>query len=138
MALPLVPADLASLPSLDLAPLLHRHVWELDGADGASVRVAHQPRLVTDDMAQLLHAAIAGVGIVKLPTMVADDHISAGRLVDVTPGWHPRSGIVHAVFASRRGLLPSVRSFLDFLAGEYDRAKTAPAALSVPANLPVS
>jgi DNA-binding transcriptional LysR family regulator len=35
------------------------------------------------------------------------------------PGWTPRSGIVHAVFPSRRGLLPSVRSFIDFLAAEY-------------------
>lgn len=78
-----------------------------------------RPRLVTDDMAQLLQAAIAGVGIVKLPSMVVDEHLSSGRLVDVTPGRTPRSGIVHAVFPSRRGLLPTVRSFIDFLASEY-------------------
>lgn len=119
MALPLVPADLGALPSLDLAPSLPRHVWELQGAEGASVRVTHKPRLVTDDMAQLLHAALAGVGVVKLPSMVADEHIAAGRLVNVTPGWTPRAGIVHAVFPTRRGLLPSVRSLIDFLAAEY-------------------
>jgi len=121
MALPLVPPDLGTLPSLDLAPMLPKHTWELHGADGASVHVTHKPRLVTDDMAQLLHAALEGVGIVKLPTMVADAHITTGALVDVTPGWVPRGGIVHAVFPSRRGLLPSVRSFIDFLAAEYDR-----------------
>jgi DNA-binding transcriptional LysR family regulator len=85
----------------------------------------HKPRLVTDDMAQLLHAALEGVGLVKLPTMVVDTHIGSGRLVDVTPGWTPRSGIVHAVFPSRRGLLPSVRSFIDFLAAEYERVGKA-------------
>ncbi|MGE3066889.1 MAG: LysR substrate-binding domain-containing protein [Hyphomicrobiaceae bacterium] len=120
-ALPLVPADLGSLPSLDVAPMLQSHVWELYGADGASVRVAHTPRLVTDDMAQLLHAALEGVGVVKLPSMVADTHITAGRLVDVTPGWTPRGGLVHAVFGSRRGLLPSVRGLIDHLAVEYSR-----------------
>ena len=34
-------------------------------------------------------------------------------------GETPRSGIVHAVFPSRRGLLPSVRGLIDFLAAEY-------------------
>ena len=59
MTLPLVPADLGALPSLDLAPLLPKHIWELHGPDGASVRITHKPRLLTDDMAQLLHAALA-------------------------------------------------------------------------------
>jgi DNA-binding transcriptional LysR family regulator len=117
--LPLVPADLVTLPSLDLAPALTKHIWELYGPDGASVRVAHKPRLLTDDMAQLLNAALAGVGVVKLPSMVADEHIASGKLVDVVPDWRPQSGIVHAVFPTRRGLLPSVRGFIDFLAAEY-------------------
>ena len=121
--LPLVPADLGALPSLDFAPALAKHVWELNGPDGASVRLTHKPRLVTDDVAQLLHAALAGVGVVKLPSMVADEHIASGRLVNVTPGWTPRGGIVHAVFPTRRGLLPSVRSYIDFLAAEYSRIK---------------
>ena len=122
LKLPLVPIDLGALPSLDLAPMLAKHVWQLNGAEGATVRVTHNPRLVTDDMSQLLYAALEGVGVVKLPTMVTDEYIASGRLVDVLPGWAPQSGIVHAVFASRRGLLPSVRSFIDFLAGEYGRA----------------
>lgn len=124
--LPLVPADLGALPSLDLGPQQAKHVWELEGADGASVRVVHKPRLVTDDMAQLLHAALAGVGVVRLPAMVVDDNVENGKLVNVMPGWTPKGGIVHAVFPSRRGLLPSVRSFIDFLAGEYAAAAKRP------------
>lgn len=124
-SLPLVPADLSALPSLDLGPIRATHTWELHGTDGASVRVTHKPRLVTDDMAQLLHAALQSVGVVKLPTMVVDTYVASGRLVDVTSGWTPRGGIVHAVFPSRRGLLPSVRSFIDFLAAEYERAGKA-------------
>lgn len=121
MALPLLPADLGAMPSLDLAPMLPKHIWELHDAGGACVRIFHKPRLVTDDMAQLLHAALQGIGIVKLPTMVVDAHIETGALVDVMPGWMPLGGIVHAVFPSRRGLLPSVRSLIDFLAAEYGR-----------------
>ena len=122
LKLPLVPTDLGTLPSLDLTPMLAKHVWQLNGAEGAAVRVTHKPRLLTDDMSQLLYAALEGVGVVKLPAMVANEHLASGRLVDVVPGWTPLGGIVHAVFPSRRGLLPSVRSFIDYLAAEYSRA----------------
>lgn len=54
--------------------------------------------------------------------MVADEYIASGKFVDVLPGWTPQSGIVHAVFPTRRGLLPSVRGLIDFLAMEYGRA----------------
>jgi DNA-binding transcriptional LysR family regulator len=39
--------------------------------------------------------------------------------VEVLPHWLPRSGIIHAVFPSRRGLLPAVRGLLDFLVAEF-------------------
>ena len=115
----LVPADLSDLPSLDLGPPHREHAWSLEGPDGAKAVVPHQPRLVTDEMAQLHAAALHGVGVVQLPTMIVGQDVAEGRLVDVLPRWAPRSGIVHAVFPSRRGLLPSVRGLIDFLAAEY-------------------
>jgi DNA-binding transcriptional LysR family regulator len=51
--------------------------------------------------------------------MVVKADLDSGALVDVLPQWSPRAGIVHAVFSSRRGLLPSVRALLDFLAAEF-------------------
>lgn len=116
---PIRPADLASLPSLGLGPMTRDHAWQLSGPDEASVRIPYKPRLVTDDMAQLLHAAVEGVGVVQLPDIVADAAIKSGSLVVLLPDWKPASGSVQAVFASRRGLLPSVRTFIDFLAAEY-------------------
>jgi hypothetical protein len=35
--------------------------------------------------------------------------------VRLLPEWSTPVGVVHAVFPSRRGLSPAVRSFLDFL-----------------------
>jgi len=112
------PADLNGLPSLDLGPPRRDHQWELEHPDGQMATVLHRPRLVTDDMAALRDAALAGVGIVKLPTMLVAQDVAAGRLVHVLPDWRPRAGIIHAVFPSRRGLLPSVRALLDFLGNE--------------------
>jgi DNA-binding transcriptional LysR family regulator len=114
----LSPADLVGLPSLDLGPPHREHVWQLRHEDGRTAAVRHAPRLVTDDMPALRDAAYAGVGVVQLPMMMIWEDLAAGRLVDVLPGWHPPAGIVHATFASRRGLLPSVRALLDFLVRE--------------------
>ncbi|MGH8788217.1 MAG: LysR family transcriptional regulator [Cupriavidus necator] len=120
IAAPLVPADLANLPSLDLGPPQSEHVWSLEGPDGASAQVRHTPRLIADDIVALRSAVLQGVGIAKLPTMMVHKELQDGSLVEVLPQWVPRSGIVHAVFPTRRGLLPSVRKLLDFLAQEYE------------------
>ncbi len=90
------------------------YAWDLHHADGQATLVPHTPRLITDDMSVLRDAAIAGAGAAQLPTIFIADDIKAGRLVHVLPDWRPRSGIVHAVFPSRRGLLPSVRALIDF------------------------
>ena len=113
-----LPADLAGLPSLDFGPAGGEHRWRLTHADGSIAEVRHAPRLITDDMAVLRDAALAGAGAARLPTLVVWDDLQAGRLVTLLPDWKPSNEIVHAVFPSRRGLLPSVRALLDFLADE--------------------
>ncbi|MFM0658076.1 LysR family transcriptional regulator [Paraburkholderia sediminicola] len=115
---PAVPADLAVLPSLDFGPPHGEHVWHLEGP-GGSAAVHHTPRFVTDDMIALRQAAVAGAGIVQLPVMMVRDELMSGALVTLIPAWRPKSGIIHAVFPSRRGLLPSVRKLIDFLAAQF-------------------
>ncbi len=118
---PEVPADLARLPSMDLGVPQNDHVWALVGPDGAQASVYHRPRLITRGMLTLRTAALAGVGIVQLPTMVVAEQLASGALVNVMPQWAPRREIIHAVFASRRGQLPSVRALIDFLALGFER-----------------
>jgi len=117
---PLAPAELAGVASLDWGPP-RDHVWQLEGPDGAHAELRHTPRYVTDDMTALRQAALRGVGVVQLPCMVVEDDLAAGRLVDILPRWVPRSGVVHAVFPTRRGLIPGVRRLLDFLAAHIQR-----------------
>lgn len=116
-------ADLSHLPSVTLGPPRDHYQWQLEHADGQTANVTHLPRLVSDDMAALRDAAIAGVGVVKLPTMMVWQQIEAGQLVHVLPDWRPPAGIVHAVFSSRRGLLPAVRTLLDFRVAECAEAR---------------
>jgi DNA-binding transcriptional LysR family regulator len=119
---PREPADLARFDTLDMARLGGEHVWRLTGPDGAVSNVAHRPRLVTDEMMTLRQAALDGVGIVGLPRFLVSDDLARGALEVVLPQWMPPSGLVHAVFPSRRGLLPGVRKFIDALAAEFAAA----------------
>ncbi|MEQ9547666.1 MAG: LysR substrate-binding domain-containing protein [Marinobacter sp.] len=114
------PEDLTRLPSIDFEQADGQHTWCLDGPDGVSVQVHHKPRLVTDDVFTLRQAAIAGLGVVKMPLIVGGRDLIEGRLTNVLPGWQPRGGIFHAVFPSRRGLLPAIRAFLDYLSEQVD------------------
>ncbi len=116
---PTVPADLRELPSLDWDRSDSSHSWCLDGPDGASTQIDHYPRLVTDDLTLLRQAALDGLGVVQLPLIIGGHDIAAGALVDVLPDWAPRGGIVHAVFPSKRGLLPSIRKLIDYLADSF-------------------
>ncbi len=119
VAPPRVPADLAALPSLALGQPQDDHVWNLRGPGGAHATIPHRPRFVTRGMFALRAAAVAGVGVVQLPTMMIRDAVARGELQVVLPDWAPRREMVHAVLASRRGLLPAVRALLDFLVERF-------------------
>lgn len=116
---PANPQDLQAWPSLGVGLPQQSHTWTLQGPDGTWETVRHAPRFVTTDMIALRDAAVAGVGVVQLPLLVVRNQIAGGTLVDVLPGWAPRREIIHAVFPSRRGMLPSVRALLDYLAGRF-------------------
>lgn len=118
--LPKHPGELAGLPSLDWGPP-RNHVWQLIGPEGMEAEVAHQPRYITDDMTALRVAARHGAGIVQLPRMVVEEDLRDGTLIDVLPGWEPKGGIIHAVFPSRRGMLPKVRLLIDYLAAHIEK-----------------
>jgi DNA-binding transcriptional LysR family regulator len=59
------------------------------------------------------------LGICVLPAYMCTDDLLAGNLVPVLPGWAPYQGVFHAVFPSRRGMVPAVRRFLDFLEEQF-------------------
>lgn len=93
-----------------------RQRWELHGPGGQVERVEPEPRVSGFDFPMLLSLARQGVGITMLPEMICADAVREGDLVVVLPEWRLPLGTFHAVFASRRGLLPAVRVFIDFLA----------------------
>ncbi|PTQ93375.1 LysR family transcriptional regulator [Nitrosomonas nitrosa] len=113
------PGDLIHWPSLGMGPPRQEHSWTLSGPEGEQIAIRHTPRLVTSDMIALRSAAVAGIGIVQLPTMMVREQLAQGQLARILPEWAPRREIVHVVFPSRRGVLPSVRVLIDYLAQRF-------------------
>lgn len=115
---PQTPEDLARLDSVAMSVSDGRASWRLLGPEGAEFMHVHRPRYVADDLLTLKLAVLMGLGICVLPDYMCRDELRDGRLVALLPDWAPPAGVVHAVFPSRRGLVPAVRRFLDFL-GEH-------------------
>lgn len=118
---PVVPSELSAWPGLSMNEGKHIHKWALSGPGGAKAEIHYHPRLITTDMLALREAAMAGIGVVQLPILMVKDQLASGELVRVLNAWEPRREVIHAVYPSRRGLLPSVRTLVDFLTGEYAR-----------------
>lgn len=118
------PEALAQLDSLAMSQAPDgKSSWTLVGPQGQSFVLQHQPRYVADDLQTLKLAVLAGTGMCVLPDMLVQAELQAQLLVPVLPGWDPLPGMVHAVFASRRGQVPAVRSFLDYMGSQLEGDK---------------
>ncbi|MDP2257403.1 MAG: LysR family transcriptional regulator [Polaromonas sp.] len=112
---PTHPEDLVRLDTVAMSSTDGRSAWVLLGPEGQEFVFQHQPRYVADDLQTLKLAVLAGTGVSFLPDTLSMAERQAQLLVPVLPGWAPKPGMAHAVFPSRRGQVPAVRSFLDFM-----------------------
>ena len=115
------PSELAELPTLEMTSATDRYSWQFQTPDGGEVSVSHVPRLMTDDFATLRRAAIDGAGIALLPYFMVRDGLASGVLEQLLPDFGSPASLVHAVFPSRRGLVPAVRTLLDALVAGFQR-----------------
>ena len=113
---PRQPSDLAGQTTLSMSEDDARQRWTLHGPEGQVQRVELTPALMAQDFPLLLAAARDGLGVVLLPELSCAEAIRKGELEVVLPEWNLPQGICHAIYPSRRGLLPAVRAFIDFLA----------------------
>jgi len=108
-------ADIERMPTLTTGALGKEHTWHFLDAESRPAELVHNPRLSTDDFYTVRRAALRGVGVARLPSLLVKDDLSSGALVRLLPSLSSRSGVVHAFFPSRRGMVPAVRSLLDAL-----------------------
>ena len=78
-------------------------------------KIRVMPTVLGSDLSMLAQLAASGCGITLLPDNVVQQYVERGELVRVLPEWKAAHGIFHMVYPSRRGLLPAVRVFIDYL-----------------------
>ena len=115
------PTDLADRPSLFMMRDKVTPAWRLSHEDGREVTLSLRPRLLSDDMVALKHAAQRGLGVVALPAYVCREELRSGALTRILPDWRAGFGTISALIPYRHGLLPSVRAFVDHLAVEFPK-----------------
>jgi DNA-binding transcriptional LysR family regulator len=115
--------ELAALPALSMYEHEGAQVWELVDPNGKKAAVEVKPRLVSGDFTVLLAAAMQCCGVALLPEDYCGPLIASGELEWVLPEYTTAQGTLHFVYPSRRGLLPAIRSFVDFLAERLPKAQ---------------
>ena len=101
------PSALRSLRCIGARP---HETWQV-----GTVSAKIEPVLVVNDLEVACAAAVDGVGLARLPSLVCGQEVRAGRLVVLFPGEAPQSRPVYAVYPSRRQLPTKVRAFIDCL-----------------------
>jgi DNA-binding transcriptional LysR family regulator len=97
------PADLVEHNCINLRLPTHGglYAWEFEkGSRELKVRVEGQ--LFFSTTTQMLHAALAGLGLAYLPEGLVQPHISKGRLIRVLEDWCPPYPGYHLYYPSRR------------------------------------
>jgi DNA-binding transcriptional LysR family regulator len=112
---PKSPQDLRVLPSLSAGRGTGSDEWELVGRDEVKIAIPVSPRLVSESLVILKQAAIAGVGVVRLPALICQEELAIGTLEPVLPSWSMPSHEIHLVYPTRKGMTPAIRAFVDYV-----------------------
>ena len=105
--------------------LLHRsslasgNVWRLTAPSGERRQIRGTGRVTVDDGQALLNAAVAGLGIARLPSFMCLDALRKGQVEEALPDLPPEMLAIHAVHPPGRFPQPKVRAFIDFLADRF-------------------
>lgn len=83
---------------------------------GESFELEGRYMVAVNDGNSYLAAGLAGLGIIQLPTFMAQTHIGAGTLVPVLTPWTTESFPVFTVFPPNRHLSARLRVFVDWVA----------------------
>ncbi len=67
----------------------------------------------------IFRAALAGMGIARLPCYMANQKFHSGELVHVMPDYSTASTDIVVMFTDRRNLAPKTRAFIDFLVLQF-------------------
>ncbi|MEM7444863.1 MAG: LysR family transcriptional regulator [Pseudomonadota bacterium] len=111
---PTKPEELSNHNCLSFIEKTHQMDWRF-GSAATQQSVAVSGSLSANATETLRHAALAGVGIVRLSNYVVMRDLRAGDLVRLLVDYEVQESSVYAVFPASRHLSPKTRAFVDYL-----------------------
>lgn len=117
---PRAPEDLEKHAVLSYSLMAMGDSWQFTGPDGPVV-VKVQSRLSTNSGDTCRAVALEHQGVILQPSFLVADDLRSGRLVELLPGYRSVELGIHAVYPSRKHLLPKVRLMVEYLARELGR-----------------
>lgn len=115
---PLTPQALHEHDIITLRSTDRPRAWHFDTPDGHYVFDA-RGRLSIDSSEAMRAAALAGFGIVQLPTYITGDALRSGDLVPVLEPFVPAPDPIRILYPSKRHLSPKIRAFIDLLVAHW-------------------
>jgi len=117
---PATPDDLLEQDCLAFGDVPGLAEWSFqDGAVRKSLRVP--ARLCANDFDALVGAALAGAGLVRVPSWQVAHHLADGRLKTVLDAYERPPAALSILTVRTRLLLPKVRAFVDYLQQHWAR-----------------
>jgi DNA-binding transcriptional LysR family regulator len=117
--MPATSDDLRGTPRLAFSEAVTAGEWTLLDEHERRHVIDGPLRMRANNMQMLTAAALAGMGIAYGPTFVFGEHIEAGRLVALLPGFRAPELSIHAVYPSARYVPSRVRLFIDYLVDAF-------------------
>lgn len=120
--IPQHPEDLSRHQIIAMTRLSDPTTLTLKNKEGHTVKVSLPPSAMTDSVRLLVHMAVEGMGLARLPSYAVSLDLRANRLVTVLDSWQlPGAGIFAVTL--KRGLQPQkVRAAIEALAQFLDAA----------------
>jgi DNA-binding transcriptional LysR family regulator len=109
------PADLSGRDGIGWWQIGDAPHWRLQGADGTPAEIVIRPRFLTNNLAVARTAALAGLGMARLPEPICARDLAASRLRRVLADYAPPPMTVYATYSSRRSLSVAGQRFLNEL-----------------------
>ncbi|MEO0825492.1 MAG: LysR substrate-binding domain-containing protein [Cyanobacteria bacterium J06635_15] len=121
--------DLKHHQLLSLGSTHKQRVWRLENPNRETYTLEFEPQLASNDVAPILHAMLAGLGIGLLPEVLCQTVLSQQRLLPVLPNWASRPVNINALYPSRKHLPRKVQVFLEFLKTAIKKNDPSPKSL---------
>ncbi|MEO7400991.1 MAG: LysR substrate-binding domain-containing protein [Polaromonas sp.] len=112
------PDDLATHDVLTLSLAGLRPEWRFK-VNGKPHSVALRSRMDASDPVPLLHLALHGMGVVRLPRGLVKSHLDSGALQTVLDDYHPDDLWLYAAYTQRRHNSAALKALLAFLEARW-------------------